>query len=366
VMPPRPKTVPPASKSSLITSFFSRIDQPRDRFSAVRPSVRALAEERDHAALRLDHRRTAASTIGSSTSRVPPPAYDSVPASSNNDQTLNDFLQEIMEDQALEDDMPMIASKKKAINNDDDDPSEPLAPVAQRDPLKEIYDQEEDDDEARSNSEPHDRSSRTLFGMDTTTRAAGTSVRNRHEPEAASLRELDNQSKRQRTSGSSTSTFSTANPAQRIESNKNLFRSSRNIVHQLACRSFIGSSRHHFSSVIRCDKRMRHYRHWKIASKLRIPVRTATASNNMNATNVLAFDRDGSLLAVAHGRAEVSVYDWQSMRLTTRRTTKVGGHSSDLAECLPMLQFKVGPFSVPIALLAWNPFNEDEIVIGLR
>jgi hypothetical protein len=366
-MPPRPKTVPPTSKSSLITSFFSRIDQPRERFSAVRPSVRAaLAEERDHAALRLlDRRRAAAATIGSSTSRLPPPAYDSVPALSNNDQTLNDFLQEIMEDQALDDDMP-IASKK-AINNDDDDPSEPLAPVAQRDPVEEIDDEEEDDDEARSNSEPHDRTSRTLFGIDTTTRAAGTSVRNRHEPEAASLRELDNQSKRQRTSGSSTSTFSTANPAQGIKSNKNLFRSSRNIVHQLASRSFIGSSRHHFSSVIRCDKRMCHYRHWKIASKLRIPVRTATASNSMNATNVLAFDRDGSLLAVAHGRAEVSVYDWQSMRLTTRRRTKVvGGHSSDLAECLPMLQFKVGPFSVPIALLAWNPFNEDEIVIGLR
>jgi hypothetical protein len=365
VMPPRPKTVPPTSKSSLITSFFSRIDQPRERFSAVRPSVRALAAERAHAVLLLDRRRAVA-TIGS-TSRVPPPAsYDSMPVSSNNDRTVNNFLQEMMEDQALDDDMP-IASKE-AINNDDN-PSEPLAPVYQRDPVEDIDDEEEDDDEARNKSEPHDRNSLTLNGIDhTTSRAAGTSVRkNRYEPEEEWLREIDNLSKRQRTFGASTSTFSTADPAQRIISKKNLFRSSRNIVHQLASRSFIGSSRHHFSSLIRCDTPMCHYRHWKIASKLRIPVKTATASNGMNATNVLAFDRDGSLLAVAQGRAEVAVYDWQSMRLTTRRRTKVGGNSSsDLAECQPMLQFKVGPFSVPIALLAWNPFNEDEIVIGLR
>jgi hypothetical protein len=223
--------------------------------------------------------------------------------------------------------------------------------------------------------------------------AAGPDAGLDNEPERASSLEsilselLDDDhhfsNKRQRnTSGSSTSTFSTADPTIirrrkfkfRRQMTNHSFRSSCNIVHQLASRSLMGSSRHHHSGsvmMIRCDHNMmRRDKRWKMASTVRIP--TTSSSSSMNAANVLvAFDRDGSLLAVAHGRAELSVYDWQSMRLTTRRRRTnndvAGSHTAaTAADCPPILQFKVGPFSVPIALLAWNPFNEDEIVIGLR
>lgn len=132
---------------------------------------------------------------------------------------------------------------------------------------------------------------------------------------------------------------------------------SRNLAHALANRSLTGkfhSSQSHVTAS-RWQRKM----NWCPASTLEIPLKTPTSTKVVNA---LAFDHEGSLLAVAHGRAEISIYDWQSVRLTTRRNTT----ETKAAECLPILQFKVGPFSVPIALVAWNPFNEDEIVIGLR
>lgn len=229
--------------------------------------------------------------------------------------------------------------------------------------------------------------------------AAGPDAGHDDEPDrpsslSSSLRELLDDdhhlfNKRQRTSGSSsTSTFSTADPTiirkrRKIKSKRqktnHSFQSSRNIVHQLVSRSLIGSSRHHHSGsvmMIRCDQNMMHRdKRWKVASTLRIPTPSSSSSHSNTAANMLvAFDRDGSLLAVTHGRAELSVYDWQSMRLTTRRrrtNDDAGGHHTTAAtmaatDCPPILQFKVGPFSVPIALLAWNPFHEDEIVIGLR
>lgn len=132
----------------------------------------------------------------------------------------------------------------------------------------------------------------------------------------------------------------------------------RNIVHALTNRSLTGELRSSLSPM--SGTLWRRKMNWCSISKLRIPIKTPNSSNTVTA---LAFDHEGSLLAVAHGRAELSIYDWQSIRLTTLRKTRDTGEDAD---CFPIMQVKVGPFSVPIALLAWNPFNEDEIAVGLR
>ena len=155
------------------------------------------------------------------------------------------------------------------------------------------------------------------------------------------------------------------NNVRTIRSKRFMIASSKNVAHRLLCRSLRGGGGGMRRQLSQHAERVAP---WSVAKWILFP-----GYRGFISVTQVAWDPQGDLLAVAYYNSQqlgvfIAIYDWHTVYasdLAGRRRRQRGDQEAVANE--PILAIPVrNSRGAPVQVMEWNPYNPDELVVGLR